>query len=85
MKKTYTKPVIMFEDFSLSASIAAGCERIIDTKSVDICGVPGSGGVMVFNPGPSSDCEFPGDGDKFKYDGFCYHVPESGPNLFSSM
>ena len=25
MKKTYTKPEIMFEDFSLSTSIALGC------------------------------------------------------------
>lgn len=85
MKKIYSKPEIMFEDFSLSASIAAGCERIIDTKSIDVCGIPGTGSVVIFNPDVSgSDCtDF--YGNDYKHDGFCYHLPENGPNLFSSM
>ena len=80
MRKTSTKPDIIFESFSMSTSIAAGCE--LETplpSSADNCGYPIRGGI-VFMEG--SQCTtYPQDG---QYNGFCYHVPTDLKNLFNS-
>ena len=70
MKKLYSKPEIMFESFTLSASIAS-CDNIIDTQSKDQCGIEGTGGIKMFSHG-ITDCDFEASNDE--YDGFCYHV-----------
>ena len=90
MKKTYAKPEIMFEDFTLTTSIAAGCE-VQDTNKATInsCGLDFSG-VAVFTD-RMSGCLVPGgvavpdddmDGDA-EWNGICYHNP-SGTNIFNS-
>lgn len=38
MKKTYQKPDIMFDNFTLSTSIAASCSRIAGSPSLNSCG-----------------------------------------------
>ena len=47
MKKAYSKPDIVFEDFSLSTNIAAGCEEnpSLYTETVNTCGVKWAAGV----------------------------------------
>ena len=87
MKKEYTKPVIMFESFALSTSIAGDCETIITNLSKGVCGYkPGHGdaiflqditGCVITKP----DDPYPVQGGK---NTFCYHVPTEYTNLFNS-
>ena len=82
MKKVYEKPEIMYEDFSLSTSIAVGCE--VDTPLPtyeENCGYPIRGGV-VFMTG--TDCTHPPQTEDGEDNGFCYHVPVESNNLFNS-
>lgn len=84
MKKAYSKPMIVFEDFSLTTSIAGDCERIVGNPSKGTCGIPGSDGETLFSE-TISGCEFDwysqfGD----EYNGFCYHVPTESYTLFNS-
>lgn len=82
MHKTYSKPDILFENFSLSTNIAgAGC-------IVSVAATPGScaldlDGVNVF-VAEVFDCHLKvTDGSKeFNY--LCYHVPTGDNNLFTS-
>ena len=80
MKKTYTKPEIFFEDFSLSSSIAAGCELDTPLPSYEQnCGYPIKGGVVFLQ---GTQCTtYPQDGT---YNGFCYHVSADDSNIFNS-
>lgn len=87
MKKPYTKPMIMFESFALSASIATvGCEKSPETPAMkDTCGIPGSfPGMIFFNYGVGSDCTDQGTGSEQDNDGFCYHNPTDSMNYFNS-
>ncbi len=85
MKKAYSKPQIMFEDFTLTTNIAAGCEVKTETPSWNQCGVDASG-VNVFLTGMTGCEGFPvtpdGGGDG-SFGNICYHVPY-GENLFNS-
>jgi len=86
MKKTYQKPDIMYEDFSLSTNIAGDCERIVGNPTEGSCALEGSGGVAVFN-GNMSVCDFTPESYNQaadQWDGFCYHVPTEQSNLFNS-
>ena len=87
MKKEYTKPQVVFEDFSLSTGIAANCEK-------DANFAKGSCGVIHYAPGitiftnAAMGCltvqteQIPtGYG---QYDGLCYHNPSETYNLFNS-
>lgn len=79
MKKTYTRPVVSFESFELSTSIATGCE-FKSGHQMDSCGykVPGVGNVFISK---DQGCDFESsDGDY----GICYHVPVDTTNLFTS-
>ena len=80
MKKTYEKPAIIFEDFSLSTSIAAGCELETPLPSYEEnCGYPIKGAIIFVE---GTQCtSYPQDGT---YNGFCYHVPLDTNNLFNS-
>jgi hypothetical protein len=49
MKKVYTKPEIMFEDFTLSTNIAGDCEGEFVNATKGSCAVTGTGGVMIFS------------------------------------
>lgn len=84
MKKAYVKPMIMFENFSLTTNIASGCEKIVGNPSKDTCGISGSDGETLFGE-IYGGCDFDWEslyGDN--YDGFCYHNPTDTNNLFNS-
>ena len=79
MKKPYRAPEIFFEDFSLSSSIAAGCEFVANSAE-NICGYLDIDGTMIFVTGVTG-CQFhQPDG----YDSACYHVPNDYANVFAS-
>lgn len=88
MKKTYVKPAIFFEGFTLSTSIAAGCEVKTNTPAVRQCGLD-YGPFTVFLDTMHGVCtgfgvvEDDGSGDG-NYNGICYHVPTGSSNLFNS-
>lgn len=90
MKKTYMKPEIMFEDFTLTTNIAAGCEvQDVNASTINSCGLDFSG-VPVFIEGMTGcaggievpDPNNTGDGQD-PYTSICYHNP-SGTNVFNS-
>ena len=91
MKKVYTAPQILFESFTMSTNIAAGCESIVGNPTQGTCAVLGSGGVAIFN-GTIGTCDFtPGeifganaDNTDEMMNGLCYHVPTEELNLFNS-
>lgn len=85
MKKAYTKPFVMFHDFSLTTSIAGDCEEKTNLPSNNSCGMDFSGAV-VFMQGMEGCTDIKvdnvgGDGD---FNGICYHVPSGDKNLFNS-
>lgn len=81
MKKLYSKPEIMFEDFTLSENIAGDCERKVGNPSKDQCAYESTGGITTFTA-TLTGCDFtPSDG---MADGFCYHIPDADHNLFNS-
>lgn len=71
MKKAYSKPEIVFESFSLSQNIAAGCEYT-DPKDPDL---EFTGLGFAFTSEANCSYQVPnqvgGDGE---YNGICYHV-----------
>ena len=81
MKKEYCKPIVVFESFSMSTNIAGDCEQKINNQTKGVCAYESSGGIFTFTDSVAA-CDFTtSDG---KSDGFCYHVPEGGPNIFNS-
>ena len=80
MKKIYSKPEIMFEDFALSESIAGDCETKINNQTRGSCAYILRTGEHVFT-GISACTTDEQDGD---YNGICYHVPIDTRNLFNS-
>jgi hypothetical protein len=82
VKRAYSKPDIIFEDFSLSAGIAAGCEKKIDTKYSGQCGLI-FGDLMMFVDSVAACADPVVDGAP-KYNGLCYHIPSDSKNLFNS-
>lgn len=89
MKKAYSKPEIVFENFSLSQNIAGDCEVQTDAHAKGQCGFD-FGPFVVFLDAANSDCtgdgrvtDYGGDGD---YNGICYHVFNNNGeyNLFNS-
>ena len=77
MKKAYSKPQIMFENFTLSTNIALGCNllNVSHAPKEQGCGLIISDrkdkGVL-FNS--TYDCSI--NADDGNYNGICYHVPE---------
>lgn len=82
MKKVYEKPAIVFENFSLSTNIAAGCENPTNLPSHRQCGFDFSG-LKVFSNGMSY-CDDIQIGEGEDYNGICYHTPTESNNLFIS-
>lgn len=79
MKKAYVKPQVYFEDFQLSASIAAGCTKTTNLTQ-DVCGVK-FGPMTIFLDSIAACDEIVTDGE----DGYCYHNPDDYNRLFTSM
>lgn len=83
MKKTYMKPEIMFDDFSLNTNISAGCEIITDNQSKNSCAyLFGRDQNPVFSYSIAA-CVYKENPDE-EYDDICYHVPSDNNNLFNS-
>lgn len=82
MKKNYSAPEILFEDFTISTSIATNCEEKSDLQNARECGFKWGKFVIFINSTTGCSKEVV-DGDS-KYNGLCYHVPEADYNLFNS-
>lgn len=79
MKKTYDKPVILFDDFSLSTTIAAGCEFTTNLQGENVCGYPTRNGNVFTSE--VNGCEYH---EPDTNDSLCYHVPNDYANIFNS-
>ncbi len=82
MKRVYEKPQIMFEDFSLSTNIAAGCE-VTTNFSRGGCPLKDSVFGNIFLEGMSV-CETEIEDGSSMSNGICYHIPTESNNLFNS-
>ena len=80
MKKVYSKPVIIYDDFRLSANIAAGCADPTNTPSEGMCGVTVDGAGTVFITGVTG-CEYKESDGTYS---ICYHIPTDETRLFNS-
>lgn len=86
MKKTYVKPEILFEDFTLSTNIAGDCGSPTKTPSSNQCGVEmtGFGYVFLVDITGCKDYQVPPELDGIQFDKICYDVPSSSNSLFNS-
>lgn len=85
MKKTYIKPEIVFEDFTVNTNIAAGCEIKIDNHSQGGCGYKYEGGhgeTMFTTQAGTAVCNLAVNDDE--NNGFCYNIPVQSINIFNS-
>lgn len=83
MKKTYTKPEILFESFTLSTNIAGTCEIKTYLPSNNTCGMEWEGVGIVFME-TMTGCTDVKISEGGNFDGICYHVPTETSNLFNS-
>lgn len=86
MRKKYTKPEIMFENFAMSTNIAGDCEgEPVNNATKGSCGIPGSGGDFLFTDGVEGcTIDWKALNGADNYNGLCYHHPTSDSNLFNS-
>ena len=81
MKKTYTKPEIMFEDFSLSTSIALACKYGAHHAEY-ACPYEDEDMMIIVFIDHSMGCQ-----DLVEngiYNGLCYHNPDDDTKIFAS-
>lgn len=79
MKLAYEAPEIIYEDFSLSASIAAGCEFKTQLQAENVCGYMMEGDVVF--AADISGCKYTPAEDE---DTICYHNPSDLRNIYTS-
>lgn len=82
MKKLYSKPGIVYEDFSICTHIAKTCDVELGTFAQDECGGYNLGSLNIFINGAQAGCDFEVEDDPMN--GICYHVPINGMKLFNS-
>ncbi|MCQ2424388.1 MAG: hypothetical protein MJ088_05790 [Clostridia bacterium] len=84
MKKAYTKPGIVFDNFELSQSIAGSC-KAISNQAWQMCllviSEPGIDLTVFQNDVVCKDAYHPGPGE---FNDLCYDVPTPDANVFSS-
>lgn len=80
MKKTYSKPDISFESFSLSSTVAAGCGVDTPLHQMDQCGYRIENWIVFQSE--LQGCNFIVETGVM--DGVCYHPPTEMTNLFTS-
>ena len=80
MKKTYSKPDILFDSFSISTNVVASCEFQTPLPQVDECGVAYFNWV-VFQSELQGCNKIAKSGT---WDAMCYHQPTETNNLFTS-
>ena len=74
----------MFEDFTISTNIAAGCELRTNNQTAGVCAYTvkfGKETTNFFLESIAACTTVESDGE---YDGFCYHTPSEGNNIFAS-
>ena len=80
MKKTYSKPEIVFESFAMSTSIAANCDEITPLPSSSQgCGIPIPGYIIFLANSLCTSVQQDGG-----YNSICYHNPTDDKMLFNS-
>lgn len=82
MKKTYVKPEVYFENFELSANIAAGCSVKINLAEGVCSSIPGIGSIFT----DYTTCTFTaGDNESGNSEfNYCYHIPLDSKRVFTS-
>lgn len=88
MKREYRKPIVVFEDFTLSAHIAADCEVTNSNPSSGSCAYtveiyPGRL-VNIFTSSVTGVNACTTIEDSGMYNTVCYHIPSEDYNLFGS-
>lgn len=83
MKRSYEKPLVVFESFTMSTNIANDCEKEVNNSTRGACGVKMSDGTTIFIVGETG-CTIPPLSGSDDYNGFCYHAPTEENNLFNS-
>lgn len=82
-KREYSKPVFIYESFTLSQNIASGCEgiAIFGEKACPVLfKADGISDVALFH-GMAENCQWsPDNADDY----ICYHAPSEMNNVFSS-
>ena len=92
MKKKYIKPEILFEDFTLSTSVAScATESMIKVMADNTCGFYDEYLKVVVISGETSGCPTTSKRDGYRVagtpgenDGVCYHVPIEAYNMWNS-
>ena len=80
-KKIYGKPEIVYEDFSLTATIAAACANSTN-PTYNVCGTKYPGVSETLFTGDIPGCDTKVDDG---FGGICYHTPIDGTKLFNSI
>ncbi len=95
MKEQYVKPLIAFESFSLTQTIAKNCgdthhSTLGESTHLDMYSCAwDAGGYTIFILSLGKGCEDDGpededDVENFEYEGLCYNNPDGGQEIFSS-
>ena len=85
MKREYTRPDILFEDFTLSTAIAGSCGVATGLPSANQCGLDfGPGGEIFTEQVMGCVKKISEEQDSGGYNGMCYHVFTDSSRLFSS-
>lgn len=83
MKKIYSKPEIMYEDFTPSTSIAVNCEQLANMSPGSCAAEFPFLGYSIFLEGVTGCTKVVTDGSQ-EYGGICYDNPTPGYKLFTS-
>lgn len=81
MKKTYSKPEIAFESFTLNTNIAGDCGVKVEGSNAGTCGIEWAGKLLFLSG--IEGCKNPVTADDGS-SGFCYDVPTDASGLFNS-
>lgn len=84
MKRVYSKPEILFEDFAMATNIAAGCSLKIDGHSSGVCAYVVENEFTTSNIFTSAYAVCTTKEDDGEYNGVCYHTFEASTTLFNS-
>ncbi|MBR5234416.1 MAG: hypothetical protein IKW03_09420 [Clostridia bacterium] len=80
MKKAYSRPIIVFDNFELTENIAAGCSYISSNIAPYQCAVLDKEfGYTIFSDYSICDSTPPGGNDSI-----CYHVPTADYSVYTS-
>ena len=86
MKKAYTKPMLIAEDFRLSQSVAYGCialgDSVANHRTASACSyqMPGGGVTLFYDTANGCDATYIGDAPTYD----CYNGPSDNFQLFAS-